>query len=737
MVGFYDVFDELKYYVCPEDRFKTVSLYGMAGIGKTTLAKEVLKDRYVSDCFYCCAFVTIGPEYQLEEILKEILSQIDPNSHKRMLARGHEDKVREYVCCNRNLRYTRYLIVLDDVWSLEALDEFKASIPDDDEGMRSVFLITTRLKQVAHQSCSDPLCAIRVPFLDKEESWDLLRDNVFGEDRPLCPPDLRETGKKIAEICEGLPLLVVTVAKLLVKAEMTPDFWNRVAEKENSVFNDANDQIAEVLYPSYHYLPQHLQAFFLYMGLLPRVSLSVLAKWSSAEDFPQHKGSSENIALQILLELLSRNLVILHDDESLNHNGIKRYGMHCSFRCLSNREAKKNEFFYDLNTLADDGFAQEIESQGRLRIWNNVLFGVKGVHSSISAVRSILCIGPYHPYPVPICSNLRTTLRVVDALTVRFYNFPLQVLKLTQLRYLALTSDGNLPASISKLRNLRVFIVNRHASIITCSKNSWYLPMKIWDMQELEHLQITGSDLRPPSKASSSLVLLPNLVALLDVSAQSCTRGVLERIPNLRKLGIRVELGPDAVKHHFGFLDDIRDYLHKLETLKCVVVNPIVDVAAPRGLLPDLSRSIVKLSLSGLGYPWEDLSQISSLPNLRVLKLRCYAFRGPKWEVGVFEFEALRVLVIEDSDLVQWTMEDDRYCLQRLDQLTMKHCYKLQEIPKRVGEIVEKIELVECNPVAVTCAEQLKRYRDDLYYYSRCYFPLDLTVHSSWDDGKN
>lgn len=23
MVGFYDVFDELKYYVCPEDRFKT------------------------------------------------------------------------------------------------------------------------------------------------------------------------------------------------------------------------------------------------------------------------------------------------------------------------------------------------------------------------------------------------------------------------------------------------------------------------------------------------------------------------------------------------------------------------------------------------------------------------------------------------------------------------------------------------------------------------------------------
>lgn len=132
------------------------------------------------------------------------------------------------------------------------------------------------------------------------------------------------------------------------------------------------------------------------------------------------------------------------------------------------------------------------------------------------------------------------------------------------------------------------------------------------------------------------------------VSAQSCTRGALERIPNLQKLGIRVQLAPDVVEH-YSFLYDTCEYIHRFETLKCVVVNPIVDVAAPHGLPPELSRRLVKLCLSRLRYPWDNLGQASSLPLLRVLKLRRYAFRGPNGKLAYsnlkhFEFWLLRTV---------------------------------------------------------------------------------------------
>lgn len=166
---------------------------------------------------------------------------------------------------------------------------------------------------------------------------------------------------------------------------------------------------------------------------------------------------------------------------------------------------------------------------------------------------------------------------VLDALTVRFYEFPVQVLKLF-LRYFAMTLDAELSASISTLWNLEYLIVNRHMSIIESSGNSSYLPMpmEIWDMKQLKHLQ---SDLPDPNEES----LLPNLLALLDVGARSCTKRILERTPNLKRLGIRIELSPDNVEPTLSCFDHI-SYLDELEALKYVVVNPIFTIAWPTPL---------------------------------------------------------------------------------------------------------------------------------------------------------
>ncbi|KAI3464226.1 hypothetical protein Pfo_020889 [Paulownia fortunei] len=678
MVGLSDQFRLIRdAFVHPPLSGQVASLFGIAGIGKTTLAKEIFEDPLILGHFNRRAFVTIGPKYQLKEMLQGILAQVNPDIDE-ILTEGDEE-LAKYL--KESLNGRRCLIVLDDVWSTQVWDDLNGLFPD----------------------------------------------KVFPEES--CPPQLENAGKKIAENCEGLPLAIITVADLLSKAEKTPEYWNKVAAKENSVFMDAYDEMSKVLLRSYKYLPQHLKVCFLYMGVFPQnyeIPHSKLFNLWAAEGLLEPHHTSDYFANEFLENLVSSSLVKVRQFRQQSHTyRIKTCSLHSAFWHLCNREAGKNKFFHVLNSRAD-GLAEGIKSQRRLCIHNNILFGIKDVYksmASISTTRSLLCTGPHHQYPVPICFGLRL-LRVLDALTIRFYEFPMQELKLVQLRYLALTYVGNLPPSISKLWNLQFLIVRPHMSITSFGAPS-YLPMEIWDMQELKHLQVMGSNLPEPCGAR-----LPNLLTLLDVSAQSCTKGVLESIPNLKKLGIRIELAPDAAEPLSCF--DYISHLHGLITLKCVIVNPklrseVVAQPAPRSIFPS---SLKKLTLSGFGYPWKDMSMIASLPNLRVLKLRCYAFRGPKWETYDTDkgFTKLEFLLIEDTDLVHWTVR--RGSFPSLHCLSIKHCYKLEQIPRILLSSLVRIEVVDCNPLVVSCAKQIKE--DQLKIGNDV---LDVYVHSSWDDG--
>ncbi|KAI3464144.1 hypothetical protein Pfo_031294 [Paulownia fortunei] len=688
-------------------KLETFSIFGMAGIGKTTLAKEFFEHPSTLSRFDSRAWVTVGPDYQLNEIMRGILAQMDPEVD--MLTEGDE-KADEYL--HSRLQDRKYLIVLDDIWNKIVRKDLKSLLPDDNNGSR--VLLTTRLLNLVENSDE----VIQKRFLNKEESWYLLREVVFAGES--CPPQLEKAGKKIAENCEGLPLTIVTVADLLSKAEKTPEYWKKVAEKENSVFMDAYEKMSKVLLPSYNDLHPQLKACFLYVGVFPQnyeIPRSKLIKLWVAEGFLETYAfpTVEDCAVACFWELVHKSLVMLRQRSSSFE--IKTCGLHSVFWHLCKREADKNKIFHVLNSQAD-GSAKGIENQRRLSIHKTILFGIKDVYnsmSSISTARSLLCNGPYHQYPVPICFGLRL-LRVLDALTIRFYEFPIEVLKLVQLRYLALTYNGNLPASISKLWNLQFLIVRRHLSIKSSGDGS-YLPMEIWDMQELKHIRFMGSDMPDPCGA-----FLPNLLTLSDVSAHSCTKGVLERLPNLKKLGIRIELAPDAAAEPLSCFDHI-SHLHGLESLTCVIVNPRSETVAPPAPLSIFPSGLQKLSLSGFGYPWEDMSKIASLPNLRVLKLQCYAFRGPKWVTNDEEFLQLESLLIEDTDLVHWTVEYGSF--PSLDFLRIKHCYKLEEIPMELLSSSIRIHVVDCNPLAVTCAKEMQEPTED----SR------IHVHSSWDDG--
>ncbi|XP_020551467.1 putative late blight resistance protein homolog R1A-10 [Sesamum indicum] len=691
------------------------TIVGMAGIGKTTLVKEIYEDPDIVNHFKCRAFVSIGAEYALKEIKLSILAQMNPEIDEIHLQDEESLDSELLRLCSR-----RCLIVLDDVWDMSLWNSVGWKFPFKCHGSR--IIMTTRLDY-----CIWPIgCSVlRKRFLNQQESWLLFCDKVFGGDHSSCPPELEKAGRKIIKKCEGLPLTIIAVARHLRSAEKTPEYWKQAKRKVYTTIISEDEATSQVLYRSYHYLRQHLKPCFLYMGVFPHdsdIAASKLIKLWCVEGLLEliNPSFNEYNAMDYLYDLLSANVVKVCQCSS--SGGIKTCNIYPVFWHICMREAGEQKFFHVIDSNGNQG----IESQRRHCIHNNGMFGIKDVRKSMTStsnVRSILCTGPYHQYPVPICMDF-SLLRVLDALTVRFYGFPSEVVKLVHLSYLAFTYNGKLPASISKLCNLEYLIVRQYLSILSSEARRPYLPKEIWDMQGLRHLQVMGSDLPDPNYKGA---LLPNLSTLSGISARSCTKEILERIPNLIKLGVQMELAPDFDELLCCF--EHLASLHKLESLKWSVVNPNLKLLFPAASVLIFPPGLKKLTLSGLGLPWEYNSTIAKLKNLEVLKLQRYAFQGRVWKRGDdrISFPKLRYLLIEDTDLEEWYVSRRFTWLRRL---IFRHCYKLKGIPRQIVRIKHlEIELDDCNNPSLLASIEHWQKRDGIRNLRVC-------AKFSADDGK-
>uniref|UniRef100_A0A3Q7I950 Uncharacterized protein n=1 Tax=Solanum lycopersicum TaxID=4081 RepID=A0A3Q7I950_SOLLC len=206
------------------------------------------------------------------------------------------------------LMHKRYLIVLDDIWDVEAWEELQLSFPDDENGSRA--LLTTRDEEVYRQlkHHSDPYF---LRFLTVDESWDLLQKKVFqGE---ICPPELLKTGLQVAENCKGLPLVIVLIAGIIAK-QREASLWLGFAEDLSS--HILQEQSMKIIESSYDHLEDHLKSCLLYMGLFPedhQFPVFNLLKLWIAENFV-HNLDAENVedASKICLnDLVNRSLVIV------------------------------------------------------------------------------------------------------------------------------------------------------------------------------------------------------------------------------------------------------------------------------------------------------------------------------------------------------------------------------------------------------------------------------------------
>ncbi|GMQ10762.1 hypothetical protein CsSME_00053644 [Camellia sinensis var. sinensis] len=168
------------------------------------------------------------------------------------------------------------LVVLDDIWSVEAWKSLRPAFPNGNTG--SKILLTTHNKALA--SKIDP-CYFHhdLRCLNEKESWDLLENKaVLRRDGTGSRVDtnMEALGREMVKRCGGLPLAIIVLAGLLA-AKHTSREWEMVyrnirSHKWSDDHKQLDDGVSKVLALSYHDLPYQLKPCFLYFSHFPEDS---------------------------------------------------------------------------------------------------------------------------------------------------------------------------------------------------------------------------------------------------------------------------------------------------------------------------------------------------------------------------------------------------------------------------------------------------------------------------------
>ncbi|XP_057997922.1 putative disease resistance protein RGA3 [Hevea brasiliensis] len=238
-----------------------ISIVGMGGIGKTTLAKLVYNDDEVKTHFETRIWVCVSDPFDEIKIAKAILESLTneaPNLHELQTILQN---------IRKSLEGKKFLLILDDLWeeNSEKWVQLKNCLKCGSPGSR--ILVTTRKEIVASAiGCID---IHKKGQLSAEDSWFLFSQIAFlgwssGEREPL-----EDIGKKIVSRCKGLPLAVKTLGSLLVTKKSKSE-WQTIMDSEVWELENAEVYIFPHLWLSYNDLSPPLRQCFSYCAIFPK-----------------------------------------------------------------------------------------------------------------------------------------------------------------------------------------------------------------------------------------------------------------------------------------------------------------------------------------------------------------------------------------------------------------------------------------------------------------------------------
>ncbi|XP_055836334.1 putative late blight resistance protein homolog R1B-17 isoform X2 [Solanum dulcamara] len=660
------------------DELDVISIVGMPGLGKTTLANKVYKNKVVACHFHVRAWCTVTQMYNKSKVLQEILQQVT-------VLKESEDDLAEKL--RKTLLDKRFLIVLDDVWDIATGEMLIACFPKVKRGNR--IILTSRSSEVGSKvKCrGDPL---HLQLLTPEKSWDLFEKRVFG-DQGICPAELSEVGHQIVEKCKGLPLALVLIAGVIVRGkekEKEKDLWRKIQHNLDSFISANNNlQMMKVMQLSYDHLPYHLKPLLLYFARSQkskRTPVSKLMQLWMAEGLVDHDIWSKSY----LHALISSSLIMVDHFPSMVcyvHDVVHDF---CSVK------SKKEKFFKLINSgasfHASDFLHRRLTihtDKGQLHkkcvLFNSNKSSAGGKHLISLKVSGLLHNSSY------ICHTRHLRLLRVLQLgnTVLGDSLIEEIGSLFHLRFLKIQTDVKaLPLSWLNLQNLETLSIKLKLGIMVL------LP-RILKLSKLKHVRVdylssffeVNKDMDiimdQPSRileAENSKLEDLRTLSTVFISYSEGTNNALEKFPNLQHFDCMIKGPKDPPRHRDWFPKF--DVLNKLESLIARYYGSFLFyselIRQPSGY--HIPSSLKELQLFEFPLRPALLSAIAALPELEILKLIFCNFDDMKWDASEDMYRSLKTLHLQGLNLSEWQVDMETF--PKLEELILENC-DLQEIP--------------------------------------------------------
>jgi len=660
-----------------DSRQTVVSIIGMGGLGKTTLARKIYRNNRVNELFPSRAWGYVSNDYRPRELflslLKCLLSTPEYNDLFKKTTDGDgelsEEELKKKVA--EVLKGKKYLVVLDDIWETLVWDKVKGCFPDDKTGSR--ILITSRDKEVAHYiGTTSPYY---LPFLNKDESWELFSKKVFrGEE---CPSNLEPLGRSIVESCGGLPLAIVVLAGVVARKEKSEREWKRMKEVSWHLTQDKT-QVMHILKLSYDSLPPRLKPCFLYFGIYPEdyeISARQLIQLWTAEGFihSQETGASkaelEDIGDYYLDELVDRSLVQVATRRS--DDGVKTCRIHDLFRDLCITESRCNKFLDVCTEVNID--ALSLNNPRRLSLQCKVGSNICTKKFNQSYTRSLFFFSEaMHTRGIP--KSIKNA-RVLYSKSKGAMSYSLHgaFKTMIHLRYLRIdTGVSHIPASIGNLRNLETLDVRYKETVSS----------EIWKLKRLRHVYLRGGAKLPEVDRERKECLQTLWLRAFDrkmVFMLNKDMFVNDMFPRLRKLALHYPFHRPSHEQ----LPPVRlPSLHHLSNLHSLKVIDFLELPPHTNAFPSHLTKITWKQIA-VGDEFSLMSALGWLTNLQILKIgrQCSGVLFDL-DVGAGEFPQLQVFEMRGMKVRSWRL--DKSAMPNLQRLLVEDCEYLNDLPEQL-----------------------------------------------------
>ncbi len=711
-------------------KMSVISIVGIGGLGKTTLAQLAYNDERVASYFDLKIWVCVNDDFDVGKIMVSILES------------GSKSKCDDFFGMDvlqfrlqKLLLEQRYLLVMDDVWNEDhnEWDNLRTSLRGGGEGSKIV--VTTRSEKVA--SIMGTTYIHHLNGLSDDYCWALFKQRAFGynEDHH---PNLFAIGKQIVKKCGGVPLAAKTLGSVMRFKREEKD-WLFVQDSDLWDVSEGDNGILPALRLSYSHLPSHLKGCFAYCSIFPRNYVfkkeKLIQLWI-AEGLIQSEG---RISLEFVGKEFFDNLVwmsFFQDVQRGDHGNIIECKMHNLIHDLA-QSVVGNEYL----KLEDNNVVRSLSLiRHSSVICDFSLYTIPEALYEAKKLRTLILVfprGDLGEVPPGVFSSFRY-LRVLDLSGSGIKKLHESISSFIFLRYLDLSNTHveTLPESVCCLYNLQVMNLSGCYNLIK-------LPSHIGKMFKLKHLIITGCERL--TKMPSSI---GNLKYLLTLSMFIVGEGMGESLSELQSLNLGGELN---IRH----LENVKDATEamtanmigkrNLQSLELSWGNDHKELNRNKDIDGTLGREVLnylqpheylkKLSLKGYrGIYFPGWMSVHKLPNLTelvlidcrrcehlprlgqlpFLKALCLQGMDAVKIIGeefygngtVRPFPSLKELTLTDfPNLEFWWTFNQGEGFPSLVKLIVSKCLKLHNMP--CFPILKHLELRSCNDMILQSASNL------------------------------